>query len=183
LLGRDLRLRVRATGATPIEVPVSRFGGYTVGPVRIDLDQNADVVHWSVEPSGPSPATVDAIGLVWDAGPAGDAPRVFVQGYQSWSPTRAMRLGVDADPSRDPRTLALVRAAEPRLRAHLDPAVDDAHPDGSRVAVAPEEPDTLEVGTGEAEHRDLLRPQLPDRGDTGIGMERGAHQRERPRVA
>ena len=118
MLGRDLRLRVRATGATPIEVPVSRFGGYTVGPVRIDLDQHADVVHWSVEPSGPSPATVDAIGLVWDAGPAGDAPRVFVQGYQSWSPTRAMRLGVDADPSRDPRTLALVRAA-----FHADPGV------------------------------------------------------------
>jgi hypothetical protein len=81
---RDLRLRVRSTDATSVEIPISRFGAHTVGPLRIDVHQDGDVVRWSVEPSGPSPATIDAVGLVWDAGPAGDAPRVFVQGYQSW---------------------------------------------------------------------------------------------------
>jgi len=116
-LARELRLRVRPTDAAPIEVPVPEFGTFTVGPLRIEVEQDRNVVRWSVEPSGPSVA-IDAIGLVWDAGPAGDAPHVFVQGYQSWSPTRARRLGVDEDASRDPRTLALVRAA-----FHADPGV------------------------------------------------------------
>ncbi len=43
---------------------------------------------------------------------------MFVNGYQSWSPTRTLRLGVDRDPSRDPRPLPLVRAA-----FHSDPGV------------------------------------------------------------
>jgi alpha-galactosidase len=42
---------------------------------------------------------------------------MFVHGYQSWAPSRVRRLGIDEDPSRDPRTLALVRAA-----FHADPS-------------------------------------------------------------
>ena len=51
------------------------------------------------------------------AAPA-STPRMFVNGYQSWSPARTMRLGVDQDPSRHPMPLPLVRAA-----FHADPGV------------------------------------------------------------
>ena len=115
---RDLRLRVRPTDAPVVEKDVARFGTHTVGPVRVDVEPLGDGVRWSVEPSGPSSATLDAVGLVWNAGPAGDVPRMFVQGYQSWSPTSTMRLGVDEDPSHDPRSLGLVRCAY-----HADPGV------------------------------------------------------------
>ena len=73
-----------------------------------------------------------------------------------------------------PRPRDEPRAAEPRLRAHLDAAVDDTRPDRSGMPIAPEEPDALEARTGEGEHRDLLGAQLADRGHRGIRVERGS---------
>jgi len=116
-----LRVRVRPTGGPPIEVSAPAPGSYEVGPVLVEVDHDDRELRWSVRASGPAPIALDAVGVVWDAGRAGDDPRMFVNGYQSWSPTRTMRLGVDQDPSRDPRTLELVRAA-----FHADPGVAGA---------------------------------------------------------
>lgn len=91
-------------------------GSYGVGPVQVEVAGTGAELTWSVRTPGPAPVALDAVGLVWDEGPAGDDPLMFVNGYQSWSPTRTRRLGVDQDPSRDPRTLSLVRAA-----FHADP--------------------------------------------------------------
>ncbi len=121
---RDVRLRVRPAGAAPVEVRLPESGRCDAGPVQVEvevqgeLEQGDERVRWSVEAAGCSPVALDAVGLVWDAGPAGSTPRLFAQGYQSWSATRTLRLGVDRDPSCDPRGLALVRAA-----FHADPGV------------------------------------------------------------
>jgi alpha-galactosidase len=93
-------------------------GRYEAGPVLVEVTGEDRALRWSVQARESAPIALDAVGLVWDAGPAGDGPRMFVNGYQSWSPTRTMRLGVDQDPSRDPRPLPLVRAA-----FHADPGV------------------------------------------------------------
>jgi alpha-galactosidase len=93
-------------------------GRYAVGSVLVDVAGDRRELRWSVHSPGPASIALDAVGLVWDAGPAADDPRMFVNGYQSWSPTRTMRLGIDQDPSRDPRPLPLVRAA-----FHADPGI------------------------------------------------------------
>lgn len=93
-------------------------GRHEAGPVVLEVAGDGRELQWSVHARESTPIALDAVGLVWDAGPAGDDPRMFVNGYQSWSPTRTMRLGVDQDPSHDPRPLPLVRAA-----FHADPGV------------------------------------------------------------
>ena len=121
LLDRQPRLRVRVTGEPTVEVPVTQWGLHTVGPVQIDVDEHNGRVRWSVESSAEMPVALDAVGLVWDAGVAGAAPRLFSQGYQSWAPTKTLRLGVDEDASRVPGALAPVNAAfhaDPGTAAH-----------------------------------------------------------------
>jgi alpha-galactosidase len=113
-----LRARVRPTAGRPVDVPVPAPGVYDVGPVRIEVAAHDSELWWSVHARGNAPVALDAVGLVWDVGSPGDDPRMLVNGYQSWSPTRTMRLGVDRDPSHDPRPLPLVRAA-----FHADPGV------------------------------------------------------------
>ena len=108
------RLRVRLTDAAAIEVPAPRPGSYDLGPLTLLIDGDDTHLRWSV--SAREPVAVDAITFVWDAGAAGDRPRLFSQGYQSWSPTRALRLGIDADPSQDQRVGSLMRSA-----FHADP--------------------------------------------------------------
>jgi alpha-galactosidase len=109
---------VRATGADPVEVPLAVGGTADAGPVLVEVEPDRDGgLRWSVRAKD-APVALDAVGLVWDAGPAGDDPRLFVQGYQSWAATRTMRLGVDRDPSLAPLPIPLVRAA-----FHADPGV------------------------------------------------------------
>jgi alpha-galactosidase len=110
--------RVRPTAGRPVEVALSGLGRTDVGPVVIEVAVDRAELQWTLHVPGPTPVALDAVGVVWDTGPAGDDPRMFVNGYQSWSPARTMRLGVDQDPSRDPRPLPLVRAA-----LHADPGV------------------------------------------------------------
>ena len=99
-------------------MPVPAPGAYDAGPVRIEVGGTERELRWSVRALTSTSVALDAVALVWDGGPAGDDPRMFVNGYQSWSPARTLRLGVDQDPSRDPRPPALVRAA-----FHADPGV------------------------------------------------------------
>jgi alpha-galactosidase len=113
-----LRARVRPSEGSPVEVSLPEPGSYDVGPVRIEVSGTESELQWSVHARGQAPVALDAVGLVWELGSPGDDPRLFVNGYQSWAPTRTMRLGVDRDPSHDPRPLPLVRAA-----FHADPGV------------------------------------------------------------
>ena len=110
-------MRVRPSAGEPIERSITGPGVHDIGPVRVALDPGPGRLRWSVEAPGPATVALDAVGVVWDAGAAGADPHVFVNGYQSWSPTRAMRLGVDEDPSRG-GALPLVHAA-----FHADPSI------------------------------------------------------------
>lgn len=149
---------MRPAGGEPLERVVAGPGVHEAGPVLVEIGGDRHEVRWSVRAPGPSPVALDAVGLVWDAGPAGDDPRVFVNGYQSWSPTRTMRLGVDQDPSRDPRPLPLVRAA-----FHADPGVvARGELRSEQVAVVAAEPgQRLCVGfSGGERHAGTVRMQI-----------------------
>jgi alpha-galactosidase len=118
---RRRRIRVRPTGRRPAEVAVDQPGPQQAGGVEIAWSEPLPgELTWSVRNAGPTDVALDAVALVWDVGGAGAAPRMFSQGYQSWSPTRTLGLGIDEDPSRDPRPIPLVRAA-----FHADPGVCD----------------------------------------------------------
>jgi alpha-galactosidase len=107
-----MRVRVRRTG----EPPVEGLPGTDIGPVRVEVTHRGDVIRWRV--FAHERVALDAVSLVWDEGESGSNPLLFSQGYQSWAPTRTVRLGVDQDPSRVPHQIALVRAA-----FHADPGV------------------------------------------------------------
>jgi alpha-galactosidase len=116
---RRPRVRVRPTGGLAAEAFVEGPGTQAVAGIEIAWSEpHSGELAWSVTNMGAEDVALDAVALVWDAGAPGPEPLMFSQGYQSWSPTRTLRLGVDADPSRDPRPLALVRAA-----FHADPGI------------------------------------------------------------
>jgi alpha-galactosidase len=81
-------------------VPLAGPGTTAVGDVEVAVEETAEGWSWSVANRGSSPLALDGVALVWDAGPAGDDPRLVRNGYQSWSPCGVARLGVDEDPSR-----------------------------------------------------------------------------------
>ena len=135
-------------------------GAYDLGPVRIEVAGDGSELQWSVYARGGEPVALDAVSLGWDVGPAGDDPRVFANGYQSWTPTRTLRLGVDQDPSRDPRPLPLVRAA-----FHADPGVTEAGELRSEqvtvLACGGEAPHCIGF-TGGERHAGTLRARIVD---------------------
>ena len=89
--------------------------------VALDIDENDDGWTWSVETD--VACTIREVSIVWDAGPAGDDPRIFRHGYQSWSPSAVARLGIDLDPSATPGSPSLIRGMH-----HADPdPVTDPH--------------------------------------------------------
>ena len=107
-----------------IELPnlrsiVRPAAGADAAAAAVEIEQLDGRVRWSVHARA-EPVALDAVAFEWDAGPAGGDPRMFVQGYQSWAPTRTVRIGVERDPSLDPRPIPLVRAA-----FHADPGVVD----------------------------------------------------------
>ena len=114
-----LRVQVRPTGSFAVETPVTPGEPTSIAGLEIVVDPpDAGEVRWSVANAGDRDLELDAIALVWDAGAAGDDPRLFANGYQSWTPARTRRLGIDVDASRDSRPIPLVRAA-----FHADPGV------------------------------------------------------------
>ena len=93
-------MRVRRTGADPVELQPSGPGPVAAGDVEVAVAETADGWSWSVANRGDAPVALDAVAIGWDAGPAGADPRLLRNGYQSWSPCGVARLGVDEDPSR-----------------------------------------------------------------------------------
>jgi len=122
----EARVRIAVAGTTA-EAPLVRgraalagveVEAETVEPPGAPSGGPSLEVRWSVANTGAAPVALDSVALVWDAGAMGAEPRLFVNGYQSWSPVGALRLGIDTDPSLDPRPIPLVRAA-----FHADPGV------------------------------------------------------------
>ncbi len=119
------RLVVRRPGVPAERVAVDGSGTYTVAGLEIDLrfapaaagGEGTARLDWSVANAAAAPVALDAVAFEWDE-PCGDDVRFLVNGYQSWSPTGARRLGVDDDPSRHPRSIPFVRAVH-----HADPSV------------------------------------------------------------
>jgi alpha-galactosidase len=99
-------------------VAVPDPGTTAADDVEVAVEETADGWSWSVANRGDRPLPLDAVALVWDAGPAGEDPRLLRNGYQSWSPCGVARLGVDDDPSRAPGSIELARALH-----HADTAV------------------------------------------------------------
>ncbi len=73
-------------------------------------------LEWAVTNRAPEPVAVDAVVTTFDLGPTGRYPRLFSNGYQSWSPTRAALVGIDTDPARHPRSVDFARFIH-----HADP--------------------------------------------------------------
>ena len=117
-----LRVQVRTAGAPAVEAAVAPGRPVSLGGLEVLVDDASTPasgeLRWSVANAGDRDVRIDAVSLVWDAGAAGDDPRLFSNGFQSWTPAHVQRLGVDTDPSRDPRPIPLVRAA-----FHADPGV------------------------------------------------------------
>lgn len=97
-------LQVVTTSGT-FEAP-NRGGGVAVlGPLEVELallDATGPwtaVLQWSVANRGDAPVGVRAVALRLSFDDAGPHPRVFRNGYQSWSPTGVATFGVDRDPS------------------------------------------------------------------------------------
>jgi alpha-galactosidase len=79
----------------------------------IDVTEDDRGWTWSLTADAAGPVRAESFAI--DAGPAGDDPRIFRHGYQSWSPSAVARLGVDTDPSSLPAP-SLVRGMH-----HADP--------------------------------------------------------------
>ena len=112
------RLVVTEAGGARHERPVPGPGPLQVGPVLVEVGERADGWRWSVAVPGDAPVALTSVALAWDLGVAGSEPRLFCNGYQSWSASRVRRLGVDVDPSNVAHVPALVRETH-----HADPAV------------------------------------------------------------
>ena len=100
-----LTLVLRETGATEARIPVSGPGVVDHHGLEVEVSGDASRFDWSVANTGDRPRSIDAVGLEWDL-PAGSGPvRMFVHGYQSWSPSGLRILGRDEDPSQHPDRL------------------------------------------------------------------------------
>lgn len=109
---------LESDGSVTHDVACDSAGRHRVGPLEVELAVDGYHIGWSVANPGSEPVRVMSIGVAWDAGPGGDDPRFFRNGYQSWSPASVARLGVDADPSTVEGTIGLVRQMH-----HADPRV------------------------------------------------------------
>jgi len=128
-------------------------------PVGADMavTRRADGWDWTL---GLDAATsVDAVRAEWDAGPADPATRMFVNGWQSWSPTGWRTLGVDDDASRA-STLDFLRAIH-----HADPSVcapGELRSEMVTVLVPPGGPATLVGFVGGSRHDGTVRVRVVD---------------------
>jgi alpha-galactosidase len=116
-LGRP-RLVARLDGGVAHDAPLAGPGSHALGSLVVEVAEARRGWTWSVANAGDEPLAVTSVGLAWDAGPAGETPRLFRNGYQSWSRTGVAVLGVDTDPSRAAGAPSLVRGMH-----HADPSV------------------------------------------------------------
>jgi alpha-galactosidase len=77
---------------------------------RLEVTERSDAVGFRISNDGASDVSVRSCGLVVPLEVTGPV-RLFVNGYQSWSPTGWATLGVDVDPSHSPDAFELFCAA------------------------------------------------------------------------
>jgi alpha-galactosidase len=116
-----LSLVAELADGTTRSTSVSTSGPHRLGGLVIDLDLGDSGWGWAIVNEGPDAVEVVSVGLEWDAGGAGREPRMFRNGYQSWSPASVALLDVDHDPSTVPGAPSLVRGMH-----HADPRVAPA---------------------------------------------------------
>lgn len=156
-----LHLVVRRTGEPPSERPITAGGQTLDGDIAVDVASDCNMLQWSVANRGDRPVALDAVALGWREGAAGKSPRLFSNGYQSWSPTGTRALGVDTDPSRAEGSIPFLRAMH-----HADPSVAPAG------ELRSEQVTVIDPGTGAplrcvgflggANHAGTLRARLVD---------------------
>jgi alpha-galactosidase len=134
------RVRLEVAGGRSGVAAATGPGEVAVGPFTVELHDQAPgewpTTSWAIANRGDEPVAVDSVTLVHRVHPAG-APRLFANGYQSWSSSQLARLGVDLDPSAAPGSIGLVRSlhhADARivtdgaLRSEMVTVVADDHP-------------------------------------------------------
>ncbi|MDQ1511310.1 MAG: alpha-galactosidase, partial [Actinomycetota bacterium] len=156
-----LRVRGRPAQSPGFDARVLADRPTSIGGLEVVVHPSAGgELQWSVANAGDHDLDLDAVALVWDGGAVGDDPRLFANGYQSWTPARTRRLGVDVDPSRDPRPLPLVRAA-----FHADPGVCGPGELRSEQVAVIATGDRARIGVGfvgGASHAGTIRVRLVD---------------------
>jgi alpha-galactosidase len=113
-----LRCTARAGGERLAEVALAGAGATSCGPLVVEVGADGDAATWSVANASDATIALDAVGLAWTEPVTRVPVAVFLNGYQSWSPSGVRTLGVDEDPSRHPDTFPLLRSAH-----HADPGV------------------------------------------------------------
>ena len=164
------RLVVRLADGSVHERSFAGPGHHGVGPLVVALTEGASGWAWQVAVPGAEPVAVTSVAVAWDAGPAGEDPRLFSNGYQSWTSSRVRRLGVDVDPSCAAPVPALVRETH-----HADPSVAEVGALRSELVtvVATDRPDDplLLVGfLAGADHDGTIRARL-ERGRVALSAE------------
>lgn len=164
------RLVVRLADGSVHERPLSGPGRHEVGPLVVDLVERMDGWAWQVAVPGARPVAVTSVAVAWDAGPAGEDPRLFSHGYQSWTSSRVRRLGVDIDPSAAGPVPALVRETH-----HADPDITPTGELRSELVTVvatdrPGDPLVLVGFLGGADHDGTIRARL-DGGQVALSTE------------
>jgi alpha-galactosidase len=137
------------------ETTVRTAGRTTVADVAVTA--RADGWDWTLHVGTTTP--VDAVRAEWDAGPAGPGTRMFVNGWQSWSPTGWRTLGVDDDASLA-STLDFLRSIH-----HADPTVcapGELRSEMVTVLAPPDGPATLIGFVGGSRHDGTVRARIVD---------------------
>lgn len=143
----------------PVPDPVRatvRAGG-PVGADAVAVSGRDDGWDWTLHLDRTT--AVDAVRVDWDAGPVRPGTRMFVNGWQSWSPTGWRTLGVDDDASRA-STLDFLRSIH-----HADPAVcapGELRSEMATVLVPPGGPATLVGFVGGSRHDGTVRVRVVD---------------------
>ena len=162
-----LTLLVELADGVRRSAAVGGSGACRLGTLIVDLSLHEAGWEWGVANDGTAALEVVSVALEWDAGRAGPEPRMFRNGYQSWSPASVAFLGVDHDPSTVPGAPSLLRgmhhadarvAPPARLRSELVTVLDrdtDDEPDAALVLVG---------FTGGASHDGTIWVGLDDRG-------------------
>ena len=132
------RLIVRPSDGAAVQVPLDALGTIAAGDLEVEITHDGDRTAWSIANRCDVPVAMDAVSFAWDAGPAGAAPCLFANGYQSWSPTGRRALGVDPDPSHAPGSIPFLRAMH-----HADPSIAPAG------ELRSEQVTVVDPGTGE----------------------------------
>ena len=118
---RSLRIVVRPTRGEQLGASLDGEGTAELGDLVVKMTGGHDRTSWSVVNRGSEPIPLDAVSFTWDAGPTGNDPCVFSNGYQSWSPTGRRALGFDPDPSHAQGSIPFLRAMH-----HADPSIAPA---------------------------------------------------------